>query len=920
MPIRSITLALAAALFLAVAPEAAAQGAGRVTGRVVDQQTGRGLAGAQVAVQGTQLRATAGVDGRYTLQGVPAGTRALTASLLGYAAKTVTDVAVPSGGTVEQTITLGAQALSLGALNVSARVERGSVSRALDEQRTSVGVVNAVTAEQIARSPDSDAAQAIQRVSGVTVQGGQYVFVRGLGERYTTTSLNGARIPSPEPERKVVPLDLFPSGLLQGITTSKTFTPDQPGDFTGGQVNIQTREFPARPVLSFSLTGGFNSAATGQSLPFAPTTGDEWLGFGGSSRELPGAVRGADLYGTLPRETENQAIASFRNAWTTREQTGRPNLSGALSLGGSADVGGRELGYLASGTYSHATEVREGYVRALARPGENDGRAAEAARFSGTTAGTSVLWGGLLNLSWRLGQGSRIDLNNNYNRSADNQARLENGYDAVSYAENIPLLFQGLQYVERSVRFHQLRGDHLVGGSHRLTWSASASGVTRVEPDRSELLYTTGSGAPAWLGDNNAAIRTFGDLSETALEGSADWQWTFGKGSRAHRVKVGGLYRDTERDAEALSYSIFTPGLLTPEQLALAPEDLFDGRFTEGAAHFLELTPLSAGGSYTAGDRLAAGYAMAEYFLSDAVRLVGGARVERSEVEVTGREPNSAEAVTSSPRYTDVLPSLALNVALSDVQNLRFSYSRTLSRPEYREITGLLFRNVLSDELVRGNPALSRALVDNFDVRWELYPNSGEVLSLALFTKRFQDPIERVYQATSAGTPIVTFSNAEGALNYGVEVEARKELGFLSPALERLTAFTNATLMRSTIELGDTLSSRTRDERAMVGQAPYVVNAGLTYAGPDDALSATLLYNVVGKRIVSAAEAPLEDVYELPRHMLDLSLRLPLRRGYDLRLDAENLLDQPVEVRQGAVLREYYRTGRTVALGFSLRR
>ena len=188
---------------------------------------------------------------------------------------------------------------------------------ALNEQKNSVGVMNAVTAEQISRSPDGDAAAAVQRVSGVTVQDGKYVFVRGLGERYTTTSLNGVRIPSPEPERKVVPLDMFPSGLLQSITTSKTFTPDLPGDFSGAQVNIKTREFPANRQFVLSTSTGFNSLATTKSIPQAPSEGLEWLAFGSRDRRVPALVEAAGAFEPSPSQSQvNAIVGSFRNAWT----------------------------------------------------------------------------------------------------------------------------------------------------------------------------------------------------------------------------------------------------------------------------------------------------------------------------------------------------------------------------------------------------------------------------------------------------------------------------------------------------------------------------------------------------------------------------------------------------------------------------
>lgn len=923
MPGRPTRLFLAALLLTLVLPlSAAAQGTGQIAGRVLDSQTGRPLPAARVAVQGTAIAGNAAVDGRYSLRNVPAGEHTLTVSLIGYQPKTVTGVRVTAGGAATADVTLAASGVALQALTVTGVRERGSVNRALDEQRTATGVVNSVTAEQIAKSPDGDAAQAVQRVSGVTVQDGKYVFVRGLGERYTTTSLNGARIPSPEPERKVVPLDLFPSGLLSAITTSKTFTPDQPGDFSGAQVNIRTREAPTRPFMNLSLSTGFNAAVTGKTLPFAPTVGQEWLGFGGVDRRLPSILQYTDLSSRLTADDKNRLIGSLRNAWSPRMQDGKPNASAALSFGGSTDLFGRELGLVASGTYSHVYEAHLGEVRATAQP-DPDGNAVEASRFTGQSATASVLWGGIANLTYRLGTGSRIDLSNTYNRSADNEGRSEVG--STENLARIPLLIDRLRFVERAVRSNQLRGEHLLFGRNTFGWSISNSAVDRVEPDRSEIVYSaeddpaTGQQlAPAWYGGSNeAAVRTFGELHEKAWEGQADWQMMLGRGARAHRLKVGGLFRSTDRDADNRSYSISAPGTLSREAREGAPEEIFDGHLTAAGQSVLNITSLSAGGSYTARDRLGAGYGMLEFFVTPSVRLVGGARVEHSDVTVNAT-PALGDPVTANPAYTDVLPSIALNWAVTDAQNLRLSYSRTLSRPEYREIAPILYRNVLGDEEVKGNETLRRTTIDNFDLRWELYPNSGEVFSVALFAKNFTAPIERVYLATS-GTPIVTFVNARGARNYGVELEARRELGFITPALSPLTFFTNATLMKSRIDIGTDISSQTNSRRPMVGQSPYVVNAGLTWTGEGRGTSATLLYNVAGRRIVSAAERPLPDSYEQPRHVLDFSVRLPLRRAVDLKVDAENLLDSPFEIRQGDLVRERYTTGRSLGIGVTVR-
>ena len=289
-------------------------GPGRITGRIVDTKTGAGVSDASIVIDGATIGGRSVIDGRFTVAGVPAGSVDLTVRRLGYAPKTITGIAVKSGQTVEQDIALDAATVTLSTTVVSASAERGTVTEALDRQRNASAIVNFVTAEQITKSGDGDAAQAVKRVSGVTLQSGRYVFVRGLGDRYTTASLDGARIPSPEPEKKVVPLDLFPSSLLETISTTKTFTPDQPGDFSGAQVDIRTREFPAGGIKSISSAIGYNSLATGRQIIAAPRTGSEWLGFAGSARTLPSAISAAGDFGSLTAQQLDAAARSFRAA------------------------------------------------------------------------------------------------------------------------------------------------------------------------------------------------------------------------------------------------------------------------------------------------------------------------------------------------------------------------------------------------------------------------------------------------------------------------------------------------------------------------------------------------------------------------------------------------------------------------------
>lgn len=895
-----------------------AQATGRIAGRVIDEQ-GAPIAGAVLEVVGSALRTQAAIDGRYSLSNVPAGPASVRVRYIGYQPKVVAGIEVPDGGAVQQDISLSVQAIELEEITVAAAEERGSVNRALEEQRSARNVVSAITQEQIARSPDSDAGQAVQRVSGVTVQDGKYVFVRGLGERYTTTSLNGSRMPSPEPEKKLVPLDLFPSGLLEGITTSKTFTPDQSGDFSGAQVDLKTREYPTRRIITFSSSVGVNTAASLVTIPKAPTTGSEWIGSAGSDRALPSAAATVAKNGLsgVSQAQINGIVGSFRNDWSARTGKGAPNGSFGMSIGGEDPIAGKRIGYLGSLTYTNGVEIRKDERRLVVNPGTTAGTFEAQNDYRGETGRSSVLWGGLVNLSTRLGTGTKLSLNNTYTRSGENEATRLTGFND-GFAVNLDLT--RLTFTQRTVRSHQLTGQQLLGSRHLVDWSGSYSVVRRYEPDRSDLAYiatidpSTGAVTPTeWFGAARSALRNFSDLNEHAYEGSANYSLSLGAPARPTVLKAGGLVRTTDRDAESIPFDILNLSLTQAER-AISPEQLFDGAYADAGRLTLQISNL--GGRYTARDRLQAGFLMLDLPITSRIRVVGGARVEHSRISVDSRALGQTPT-ESALENTDVLPSLALNTELSSSQTLRLSASQTLSRPEYRELSPVQYiLEPVGGKIQFGNPNLERARVQNLDARWEWYPHSGELVSVGVFYKHFDRPIERVLIQTSDGNaPNVTYQNARSARNYGVELELRKSLASLG--LTSFSLFANTTLMRSRITVSkDDDSSPTNDQRPMVGQSQYVVNSGLTYSSAGG-LSATLLYNVVGRRILEAGILPLPDAYEEARHLIDLSLRIPIYDALTVKLDGKNLLDAEYEVTQGTLSPLRYKSGRIFAAGFT---
>jgi len=891
---------------------------GKITGRVLDPQ-GNGMSDVGIQIVGTTIGAMSGVDGRYTVVNVPAGTVTLLARRIGFASKTITGIALRGGQTVEQNIAMAPATIQLATTMVTATQERGSVSAALDRQRKSTGIVAAITAEQIAKSPDGDAAQAVGRVSGVTVQDGRSVFVRGLGERYTTTSLNGARLPSPEPEKRYVPMDVFPAGLLQTITTTKTFTPDRNGDFGGAEIDIQTREFPATRSISFGSSTGLNASATGQTLSTAPRAGSsEWFGFADAARSLPPALESASALGQLTTQAQvNQAIGSLRQVYTPKIQNGLPNGSMSFSVGGRDPVLGQQIGYLLSANYAASQDVRDGEVER--NPVLTNGAILENEGWTGASSTLGTLWGGLFNLSTLIGAKSRIMFNNTFTRSSDNTARQSTG-PAFAYSGAM-IERTTLRFVAREIRSNQLKGEHALGRS-QIDWSVASSGVRRDEPDRTDAVRVQFSGAGNFLfpeDDPEGLRKTFGKLAESNWTYGANYRLELGSTSAPFLIKLGALRRTTERDATNRQFNLRlrTGSQSTAQRAATIESMLLPSNLTPTSTVW-QLGNVAEDGQYRATETLQAGYLMGEWPVTDRIRLIGGARVEQAKIDVATLLSNG-NSFPARLNNTDVLPSLVLNYQVTDQQTLRFSATQTLARPEYRELSPVQFIDVIGSATTAGNPNLKRTLIQNFDTKWEWYPSGGEVISIGAFYKRFDAPIERIDVATGGSSQFINFANAQSARNLGIEVEARSNLGSLVEALSPLTVFGNLTLMSSQIDIGDGVSANTNTSRPMMGQAPYVANAGLTWANQAGDRNATVLYSVVGRRITSAGLVPFPDLYEQPRNLVDLSFRYPVLRTLSLRVDARNLLDAPYRFLQGDFTRQEWRAGRQFSFGLQLR-
>ena len=595
------------------------------------------------------------------------------------------------------------------------------------------GVVNSVTAEQIAKSPDGDAAQAVQRVSGVTVQDGKYVFVRGLGERYTTSSLNGARMPSPEPEKRVVPLDMFPAGLLQTITTSKTFTPDLQGDFSGALVDIRTREFPAQPHGSaaarqrirvrrdgIAAARGHARWAARRSAKVEPSARPAVAR--AQRRQLPGrqpeSGRHEPARRVVPQRVDAEVGDGRADCSTARRR------SAATIRCCSAIVSG----YLVSGTML-VRHGRQGRPDPRARRSRHDeGRDDRDRSLHGQTASQSVLWGGLANLSTMLGEGRASRSTALYNRSADNDARVEIGeFTADAHPGDRS---RACSTRERGVYSGQLAGEHQLGSAQRIEWSATASGVRRYEPDRTAFVQVHRAGyaragprcCAGCNGGSGGAVRTFSDLNENSHEYAREVP---------ARLRPRGLADDAQgrravsrhdpRCAEPLVFLQRERHDATPARAAARRRSS-----TAGSRSQLERLHLrsAVAGRLVRRDTIAltAGFAMAEVPFGVALRVVGGARYESDHLDVTPCR-RSARRSSTKKLWNDLLPSLALNIKLTETQQLRLSGVAHAGAPRVsRAVADHQPRRHRRRERAAATRTCRARTSRNADMRWEMYP------------------------------------------------------------------------------------------------------------------------------------------------------------------------------------------------------
>lgn len=921
---------LSALLLLGLATTVAAQdeARGRISGRIVDEDTARPLSLAQISIPSLNTGTLSDVDGRWTLSSLPAGTYSVTARLIGYATKTITGVLVVAGDVATLDISLPPQAIELNDLTVTVADQRGTASAVLENRQTAAAVTDAIGREQISDSPDSDAAAAMARVPGVSIVDKKFVFVRGLGERYGNTTLDGAVMPSPIADRKAVPLDLVPASFIESVSTSKSYLPRQPADYAGGLVQIETRKVPGENFFKVGLGTGMETATTGKSGLDYGGAGLDFLGIDDGRRGLPDILpmdRPVNR-GNLSREELEAIGEAFAPGWAGTPRDLPFGRSGELAFATEFPVASRDVGILATAHWDDSWNRRDGYVE---RVFASSGLADPEVDYAGDQSTRTVTLGGLLNVDYPLAPSHRISFNGLLNRVTEDQARILEGFNLDS---NTDQRNTRIQYVENSLAQGRLSGKHYFNalGGTTVEWKGAYSRAGRYEPNTREVLYRESGGVFLWDNFIQSGSIFHQDLTEDAVNLNFDVQFPMRVNGQAGTIEVGASRLARDRDVLSRRFR-FIPNRSIPDEVKAASPD---GIFTPdniglGPRQFEIQEATFRPDNYVADQTTTGAYVMADFELLPRLRFAGGARIERSrqfveprDVFTKGRQPLTGAELDD----TDIVPGATLTWAASDRINVRAAASRTLARPEFRELAPFSFADFAGGYLVVGNPVLQRSRITNLDLRWEWFPRPGAVIAVSGFYKKFRDPIEEVVFPSSEF--IKSWLNAGAANNLGTEFELRSDLGLLSESLENFAINFNLTLVDSEVETGSVAHifvpgsgpleiDVVGRKRRLQGQSPYVVNAGANWASSSGRTSVSLLFNRFGRRISQVGSQFLESVFEEARSQFDLVFEQAIGTRISAKLGATNLLAAEYRFTQGGDLLRGWRPGRAFSVGMT---
>lgn len=882
----------------------------QIKGVVIDQKSKETLIGAVVTVDGTNVKAITNIDGNFQIDGLDKEKKyTLYINYVGYKTQKIDGVQAKDA---DQVIALQPDEQQLKEVTVTAVERRNTDAAMIQVAKNSPVIVSNVSAQEISRTQDTNAGEVIRRVPGVSLIDDKFVMVRGLSQRYNNVWVNGGAVPSSEADSRAFSFDIIPSSQIDNLTIVKSPTAEYPADYSGGFIIVNTKEIPAENSFNIAVGGNWNTSSAFQNFSYSKGSGTDFLGFDNGLRSLNGGIHAAlnpqlNANGKPVGDYATSLLGNgLNNDWLVKNRKPLGDLKLAASLNQRWMLGGRTLGMLAALNYTNEYRTYENMENNLYGIYDAANDKPNYLRHSvDDQYNNNVRLGAMLNFTFLSKDGNhKYQLKNIFNQLATSRYTWRDGVSAQSNLERSAEYY----YRSRTTYNGQLTGKHTFT-SDALDWSIGYAYANRHLPDRRRYLIDDAleSGVYA-LSTGNDISREWTQLDEHILSLGVNDKHHFKFGNFEPDLQVGayGEYRTREYQTRNFIYNWNVSDNNMPSDFRHSDiPTLLSSEANMGYDKLYLLEEKQMRNNYRGHNTLGAGY-LALSLPFGKLGIHAGVRFEHNDMELISNSRDYEKSESSRHYKTDdVFPSLNTTYKISDQHQVRLSYGRSINRPEFREVSSSVYYDFDLASNVQGNTELKNCYVDNLDLRYEWYPSRGELISLAVFYKHFDSPIEWTYTVAGGTDLIYSYKNAKSANNYGVELDIRKNLGFIG--LKDFSWSFNGALIKSKVQFE---KGAKEEDRPMQGQSPYLINTGIFYKNAPLKMDIALLYNRIGKRIIGVGRSEgstgddsnsrVPHSYEMPRNTIDFSLAKKFGEHLELKLNVRDLLAEKIYYKQFA--------------------
>ncbi|MGK0248232.1 MAG: hypothetical protein ACI910_000962 [Oleispira sp.] len=860
---------------------------GTLSGYLISRETDAGVVGAKVSLS-KDIETMTNQQGYFKFE-VPRGAYEVMIEHSEYGQKKIGDLRVLAN--VETAVNVDLSMSGDGVIEEVVAIGTYVANTVTAQERDASAVLDSIGSEQFARFGDSNAASALKRIAGVAISDGKYVVVRGLNERHTAVMLNGASLPSPDPSRRVVPLDIFPSTILDGIDVQKNFTPDVYADSSGGAVKLTTKKFPQEFEGKISASLGYVDGLTLSDRDVQQSEGLDFLGFGSEDdRALP----------------SSNAINRFPSNFGTQETSIVPNTSIELSLGDTlADNNDYSIGYTSSVKYSNEWSKQERKTNSYIFEG---GKLVNDDEYEEERISNNINLGAGISLGLITGNND-FSSNSMVLRQTLAENTMKEGIGGDQDQESIGYK---LGWYEREFLFQQFTGNHYFPDmlDTEIKWQTSFSQASLDAPDERSYTFERDPEEDELYELTWSQVdRVYSELTDTNTDFSADFSsLMFANDALAARLNYGFGSFSRKRDVDGSRVGYIANGNTSVYAGNFDIDFIIDDGSAQGR---IETQDESAeADDYNATWDLTNYYLSTDIDMAEYFNVLFGVRAEVSEMIVnTTATGNSSELIRAMVEDDDIFPSISATFHVYDDVQIRAAYYQTKNRPDFRELASAQYVDPDSGDIFRGNPRLVSAEIDNMDLRAEWYFSDSESISLAYFMKDFTNPIEKTL---STGGDVFTFRNGSEGVISGIELDFRKDIDFIN-----YSTFIagNLALIDSEVELEvDTVVKK----QAMQGQADKLANLQVGFDHLATGIEATLVINHQGKSLDTVAPGILPDVMSEPRTEVNFNVKKQVLEDSSIRLKVKNITDEKVELTQGGKNYRSYYKGMEVSIGFGM--